>query len=150
MRAAASSEGPTNELLRLLDEPLDWRDKALPPTADPPTLRSLPTRNWNLLAGDLLLPAMVLRDTALEHNIALLARYCEVHGVWLAPHAKTPMAPQLVARQLDAGAWGVSVATVSQARVFRAFGVRRILIANEVVQPLAVRWLAAELAGTRP
>ena len=90
---------------------------------------------------------MVLRDTALEHNIALLARYCEVHGVWLAPHAKTPMAPQLVARQLDAGAWGVSVATVSQARVFRAFGVRRILIANEVVQPLAVRWLAAELAG---
>ena len=54
------------------------------------------------------------------------------------------MAPALFARQLEAGAWAITVATVSQARVARAFGVPRILIANEVVEPAAVRWIATE------
>jgi D-serine deaminase-like pyridoxal phosphate-dependent protein len=135
------------EFTRLLSEPVDWRYKSMPTVSDPPALRELPEQGWNLLAGDLLFPAMVLKESALAHNIELFARYCREHGVSLAPHAKTPMAPQIVARQLDAGAWGVSVASVSQARVFRAFGVMRILIANEVVQPIAVRWIVDELAS---
>jgi D-serine deaminase-like pyridoxal phosphate-dependent protein len=57
------------------------------------------------------------------------------------------MAPQLFNRQLDAGAWGITAATVSQARMYRAFGVERILLANELVEPGSLRWLADELAG---
>jgi D-serine deaminase-like pyridoxal phosphate-dependent protein len=55
------------------------------------------------------------------------------------------MAPQLFARQLDAGAWGLTVATIDQVRVLRGFGVRRVLLANELLDAGAVGWLAEEL-----
>jgi D-serine deaminase-like pyridoxal phosphate-dependent protein len=61
------------------------------------------------------------------------------------PHGKTTMAPQLFARQLALGAWGITAANVSQLRVYRAFGVRRVLLANELVDPAGLRWLAGEL-----
>lgn len=132
-------------LAGLLDEPVDWRYKGRPATRRPLTIGELGAEGWNLLAGDLLLPAMVLKQSALEHNIALVARYCEEHGVWLAPHGKTTMAPQLFARQLDAGAWGITAATVAQVAVYRRFGVRRVVLANELVEPAALRWVADEL-----
>jgi D-serine deaminase-like pyridoxal phosphate-dependent protein len=76
-----------------------------------------------------------------------MAHWCAERGILHAPHGKTTMAPQLFSRQLDAGAWGITAATVSQARMFRAFGVQRILLANELVEPAALRWLADELAA---
>jgi D-serine deaminase-like pyridoxal phosphate-dependent protein len=57
------------------------------------------------------------------------------------------MAPGLIAAQLDAGAWGMTVATPNQALVLRRLGVPRVFIANEVPDPTALRWLAEE--GTR-
>ena len=80
-------------------------------------------------------PRALLRQSALQHNIATMAQYCTERGVDLYPHAKTTMAPQLVAAQLEAGAPGITVATVAQARLFARFGVRHILIANEVDGP---------------
>ena len=71
-----------------------------------------------------------------------MMRFCDEHGVGLAPHGKTTMAPQLFADQLAAGAWGITAATVGQAQVMAHFGVERILIANEVLDPRAIRWLA--------
>src|SRR6266566_3976658 len=65
----------------------------------------------------------------------------------LAPHGKTTMAPQIIARQLAAGAWGLTAATIPQVQVFRAFGVPRILIANELTDRGGIEWLAAELAA---
>lgn len=55
------------------------------------------------------------------------------------------MSPQLFARQLDHGAWGITAAVPHQARVYRAYGIQRIFLANEVVDPAALRWLAQEL-----
>ena len=95
----------------------------------------------------LLLPAMVLHRSALEHNIGVMARYCAERGLLLAPHGKTTMAPQIFAAQLGAGAWGMTAATAGQAQVMRAFGVRRIVIANELVDPGALHWVAHELAS---
>ena len=40
------------------------------------------------------------------------------------------MAPQLWAEQLDAGAWGITVANLAQLAVARAFGVTRVMVAN--------------------
>jgi D-serine deaminase-like pyridoxal phosphate-dependent protein len=71
-----------------------------------------------------------------------MQRFCDKRGVALAPHGKTTMAPQLFADQLAAGAWGITAATVGQAQVMARFGVPRILIANEVVEPRAIRWLS--------
>ena len=100
-----------------------------------------------LFAGDFVLPLMVLRESALHGNITAMAEYCDRTGVLLAPHGKTTMAPQLFARQLRAGAWGICAATVQQVQVFRAFGIPRILIANEVTDTAGIQWLAAELAA---
>ena len=63
----------------------------------------------------------------------------------LAPHGKTTMAPELWRQLLDAGAWGITVATGWQAQVARAAGVPRVLLANELVDPVALGWVAGEL-----
>jgi D-serine dehydratase len=128
----------------LLAEPIDWRYKSFP--ADPPTrLRDVRSRGWNVLGGDFLPPVMVLKDSALRHNSRLVAAYCKRHDFLLAPHGKTAMAPQLLKLQLDDGAWAVTAATMSQVRVWRAHGVERVILANELVEPAAIRWLAGEL-----
>ena len=135
----------SDALARLLEDPIDWRYKGFPP-ATGVTPANVRGQSWNVLAGDLLLPVMVLKGSALTHNIDLMARYCERHGVSLAPHGKTSMSPELFRRQLEAGAWGITAATPSQVRIYRAFGVERVVLANELVEPAAVRWVAGELA----
>src|ERR1041384_886287 len=67
-------------------------------------------------------PVMVVHRDALEPNIATMAAFARDHGMELAPHVKTHMSPEIAARQLDAGAWGLTVATPRQARTVRGFG----------------------------
>jgi D-serine deaminase-like pyridoxal phosphate-dependent protein len=131
----------------LLDEPVGWPCKGWPPGAAGLPLRALGAKGWNLLAGDLDFPVLVLHERALAGNLAVMARWCEDHGVSLAPHGKTTMAPQLVDRQLRAGAWAVTVASVGQAAVLRRFGAGRVLLANQLVAPAGLRWAAAEQAA---
>jgi D-serine dehydratase len=88
---------------------------------------------WNLLAGDVSFPAAVLSETRIRHNLAWMRSFMDAYGLSLAPHGKTTMAPALFRRQIDAGAWGITVATSQQAAVAAQAGVCRILIANQVV-----------------
>ena len=88
---------------------------------------------WNVLAGDLPLPIALLKRDAVEHNVAWMQSQVRRWGIDLAPHGKTTMSPQLFARQLDAGAWGITFATVNQLAIGVAAGVRRTLIANQVL-----------------
>ena len=60
-------------------------------------------------------PALVLDLAALERNIAAMAAYCDRHGVALRPHAKTHKSVEVARRQLEAGAVGISVATIGEA-----------------------------------
>jgi D-serine dehydratase len=96
---------------------------------------------------DLLLPTLTLRRSALAHNTALFARWCADEGVDHAPHGKTTMSPQLIADQLAAGAWAITAATVAQARIMHGWGVPRVVLANEVVDPVGLRWLASADPG---
>jgi D-serine dehydratase len=91
------------------------------------------SRGWNVLREDLSLPAAVLVAPRLAHNLRWMARFTERYGVLLAPHGKTTMAPELFKRQMAAGAWGITLATAHQCAVAHAHGVRRILMANELV-----------------
>lgn len=125
----------------MLREPVP-RSKALAPDGEQLTLEQLADRGWSVLAGDVPWPVMVLKDEVLQHNIELMAAFCDEHDLDLAPHGKTTMAPQIVHRQLQAGAWGITAATATQARLFHTFGVRRIIIANELLDPAGVRWVA--------
>jgi D-serine deaminase-like pyridoxal phosphate-dependent protein len=101
----------------------------------------------SLFGGGFTWPVLVVRRSAVEANIATMAAYCARHGFDFAPHAKTTMAPGLIAAQFEAGAWGMTVATPSQALVLRRLGVQRVLIANEVLDPAALAWLARESAA---
>ncbi|MFM7553550.1 MAG: amino acid deaminase, partial [Actinomycetota bacterium] len=128
-------------------DPIDWRYKGFPAADPPPTPADVRERGWSLLDGDLPLPVLALREDALDANIATLRAWCAAHDASLAPHGKTTMAPELFRRQLDAGCWAITVATIAQARVCAAFGVPRILIANEVVDPAGLGWIGAAQRG---
>jgi len=124
---------------------LDRRFKGFPPAAVPCRLDEIRARRWNILAGDLPFPIAVLRDSALRHNVAWMQDFARQHGVDIAPHGKTTMSPELYRRQLDAGAWGISFATVYQLAVGAEAGVTRALIANQVVCNADLDGLAALL-----
>ncbi|MUL64839.1 amino acid deaminase [Mycobacterium sp. CBMA 234] len=126
-------------------EPIDWKYKGLPSSWWGQTPAQVCRRRPSLFDEGAVSPVCTLRTQPLVHNMVTMARWCRRRGVQLAPHGKTHMAPQLLARQLGAGAVAVTAATISQVRVFRAFGVRRIILANELVDVAALRWLAAEL-----
>ncbi|MGJ7457681.1 amino acid deaminase [Halomonas sp. MA07-2] len=79
------------------------------------------------------LPAAVIHEAPLAHNLAWMQRFAEVRGAHLAPHGKTTMAPALFQRQLDAGAWGITLATAPQCRSAFVHGVIRLLLANQLV-----------------
>jgi D-serine deaminase-like pyridoxal phosphate-dependent protein len=89
-------------------------------------------------------PLLTFDRTASDHNVSTLIAWARERGLELAPHGKTTMAPVLWRRLLDAGAWGLTVATPWQAQVARASGVPRLLLANQVVDPAGIAWLAAE------
>ena len=135
------TDTPMSGALAALDgQAVPARDLPITP-ASPAQARQA---GWRL--EDLWLPAVVLHEHALRHNLERFARWCSDNGVEHAPHGKTTMAPQLWSAQLAAGAWGITAATVSQARVMREHGVPSVLIANEVVDPQGLRWLADVLA----
>ena len=88
---------------------------------------------WNLLDEDVE-PAgrRAVRDR-IEHNLKWMQAFVAEYGVKLAPHGKTTMAPQLFRRQLEAGAWGITLATAHQVRAAYRGGVPRVLMANQLV-----------------
>jgi D-serine dehydratase len=88
---------------------------------------------WNLLNEDLSLPTAVLYTERIQHNLAWMQRFAEAYGAKLAPHGKTTMAPKLFERQMQAGAWGMTLATAHQVRVAYEHGVRRVLMANQLI-----------------
>ncbi|MFI7346910.1 amino acid deaminase [Streptomyces sp. NPDC049936] len=135
----------TDALARLAEEHVDHRFKGLPPDADGLTVAELAGQRRNLFTDGFATPVLALSAERLEHNLALMETYAARHGLAFAPHGKTSMAPQLFHRQIEHGAWGITLAVPHQVRVARAFGVGRIFLANELVDAAALRWIAAEL-----
>jgi D-serine deaminase-like pyridoxal phosphate-dependent protein len=88
---------------------------------------------WNLLKEDLSLPVAVLYQDKLEHNLRWMQEFMDAYGARLAPHGKTTMAPRLFRMQLEAGAWGITLATAHQTVAAYRHGVRRVLMANQLV-----------------
>ncbi|KOX24326.1 alanine racemase [Nocardiopsis sp. NRRL B-16309] len=126
-------------------ELVDWRTKGLWWTGEPITLEEFAARRDPLFGGPFTWPLMVLRASALDRNIAALADFTARRGLLFAPHGKTSMAPALLQRQLDAGAWGITAATANQVLAYRRFGVSRVLLANELLDARVLRTLVAEL-----
>jgi D-serine dehydratase len=120
-------------LAPILSETLDAATKGYPLSSLALPISAIGAQRWSLLAGDLPLPLAVIRDSALAHNHAWMRDFTESTGVLLAPHGKTTMAPQIFAQQLAAGAWGITVANVQQLGICVRFGVRRVIMANQLL-----------------
>lgn len=106
------------------------------------TAQEISRLGWNLLREDLSLPAAVLYRDKLEHNLRWMQRFIDAYGMKLAPHGKTTMAPRLFKMQLEHGAWGITLATAHQTQVAYAHGVRRVLMANQLVGRQNMRIIA--------
>ncbi|MEU2566241.1 alanine racemase [Streptomyces althioticus] len=131
-------------LARLAEERVGHRFKGLPPDAADLTVGELAAQRRNLFTGGFTTPVLALSAERLEHNLAALETFAERHGLAFAPHGKTSMAPQIFHRQIERGAWGITLAVPHQVRVAREFGVERVFLANELVDAAALRWIAAE------
>ena len=92
-------------------------------------------------------PLLALDDDALQHNITTMADLCSERKLWHAPHVKTPMSGQIWARQKKAGAWAATVASLQQLRTAYSWGARRLLLANELVDPRDAVWLRAMMVA---
>ncbi|WP_447650742.1 amino acid deaminase [Pseudomonas abietaniphila] len=100
------------------------------------------------LVLDVSLPALVIHDKALEHNLRWMQKFVSDSGAELAPHGKTSMVPALFQRQLQHGAWGMTLATAVQTRAAYAHGVRRVLMANQLVGAPNMAIIAEMLADS--
>jgi D-serine deaminase-like pyridoxal phosphate-dependent protein len=140
-----TADSPSEALVRLAEDRVDHRFKGLPPDADGLTVAELAAQRRNLFTDGFTTPVLALSAERLEHNLRLMETYSERHGLAFAPHGKTSMAPQLFQRQIEHGAWGITLAVPHQVRVARAFGTQRVFLANELVDPAALRWISAEL-----
>ncbi|MFE9649936.1 amino acid deaminase [Streptomyces sp. NPDC006365] len=149
---AADTPGDTaaegaQRLAALAEERVDHRFKGLPPDAEGLTIGELTAERRNLFTDGFTTPVLALSAERLEHNLQLMETYTTRHGLAFAPHGKTSMAPQLFHRQIEYGAWGITLAVPHQVRVARAFGIQRVFLANELVDPAALKWVASELAA---
>lgn len=115
--------------------------------------KSIPPRMWGRKAqdvaaetppvSDFATPLLTLDRGASDRNVERMIQWTRRSGVLIAPHGKTTMAPELWRRFVEAGAWGITVATPWQAEVAIEAGIRRILIANEVADAVGIASVAA-------
>jgi len=119
------------ELKDIANTPLPAGTKGLPLDGSVVRPADLHGRGLNVLR-DFPMPVAVLRRSALQNNLQVMQDYIDRAGVRLAPHAKTTLCPELFARQLSHGCWGLSVATMTQFKLCHELGVERILLANQL------------------
>ncbi len=124
---------------------LDHRVKGIPGGTAPFRLGDIARKGWNILREDTNFPVAVLRHGAIAHNSHWMQGFLARSHASIAPHGKTSMAPQLFARQIEDGAWAITLATPQQIQVARDFGVQRIVLANQLVGPRAVHYVLGEL-----
>jgi D-serine deaminase-like pyridoxal phosphate-dependent protein len=129
----------------LADVAVSWADKGLPPTTWGRPVREVAAAGLRL--SQFPTPLLTLSAPAMQQNLQVLAEWCSERRLDLAPHGKTTMAPQLWADQLAAGAWAITLANLPQLAVARAFGVSRVMIANAIISPLTLSWIADQLAA---
>ena len=91
-------------------------------------------------------PALLLDLPTVRANIAEMAARMETVPAALRPHAKIHKSPELGRMQLEAGAIGLTTATVWEASAMIEAGLSGILVANQVVGAAKTAELA-RLAG---
>src|SRR5215468_7128590 len=94
-------------------------------------------------------PALCVDLDAMERNIALMAEFCRDKRIALRPHAKTHKSVKIAERQIAAGAIGLCCATIGEAEVMVAGGIKGVHVTSPQVTPSKIARVAAlNLAAT--
>jgi D-serine deaminase-like pyridoxal phosphate-dependent protein len=83
--------------------------------------------------GDIDTPALLVDLDAMESNLRRMAGFFESRPCKVRPHFKNHKAPALARKQMEAGAIGITCATLREAEILVGHGIDSVLIANEVV-----------------
>jgi D-serine dehydratase len=121
---------------------IEFKYKGFPIDSYGKTLEQFLATKPNLFTSNFQFPMMVLKESALNNNIAQMMSFCNSVKAELAPHVKTTMSPQLAKMQIAAGASALTVANFWQASIFLKFGFKKMIIANEVLDPMAIAAIA--------
>ena len=93
-------------------------------------------------------PALLLDIAVAERNITRMATALQTMPAEIRPHIKGHKSVELAARQVTAGAIGLSTATVWEAAALAWAGLDNLFVVNTVAHPAKIRVLA-ELARGR-
>jgi D-serine deaminase-like pyridoxal phosphate-dependent protein len=87
-------------------------------------------------------PALLVDLDAMESNLHRMAGFFRDQPAKLRPHFKNHKVPMLAWKQIEAGAIGMTCATLREAEILVDHGVRSILIANEIVGESKIKGFA--------
>ena len=116
-------------------------EKGMPPGAEV-SVKAVGQQGWNVLREDMTLPVAILKWPSVLNNAQWMQRFASEQNVWLYPHGKTTMAPQLFDLQQKHGCRGVTVANAIQADICLRHSVRSVFIANQVTDRQSLLRLA--------
>ncbi|PWB71466.1 alanine racemase [candidate division GN15 bacterium] len=124
---------------------VDTRTSAGPPPVSSRSGKTLGratvTHPGCMLFPEIETPALLIEQQVLLHNIEMMQRLADRHGVTLRPHIKTHKSIQIARMQLTPGACGIAVAKLSEAETMVRGGIHNIQIANQVVGASRVKRL---------
>lgn len=84
-------------------------------------------------------PALLVDLDAMEHNLRSITQFFSTQKAKLRPHFKNHRVLELAALQLQHGARGITCARLWQAEKLVHFGIRDVLIANEIAGEASLR-----------
>jgi 3-hydroxy-D-aspartate aldolase len=88
-------------------------------------------------------PALCVDLDAMERNIAAMAEFCRHKRIALRPHAKTHKSVRIAERQIVAGAIGICCATIGEAEIMVAGGIRGVHVTSPQVTPSKIARVVA-------
>jgi 3-hydroxy-D-aspartate aldolase len=91
-------------------------------------------------------PALLLDLDAFDRNIAKLAAKASSARLRVRPHAKTHKCTRIAAAQMQAGAIGISVATLREAETMIEAGILEVLVTSPIAGATKIERLVALLA----
>lgn len=102
-----------------------------------------------MTVDDLDTPVLLVDMAAMERNLHTMARFYAQSETRLRPHFKNHRVLALAARQMEAGAIGMTCARLGQAEALVHHGIKNVLIANEIAGEIKIKRFA-ELSREAP
>lgn len=84
-------------------------------------------------------PALILDIAKFEGNIAAMASYAKTAGISLRPHVKCHKSINIAKQQIEAGAIGISCATLGEAETMGSAGIDNILLTSPITTPEKIK-----------